>query len=121
MSKIHLSPEEILQEMFHSEYYENFEGERICPTCETDFGEHYDLINHIEECHPETLHFYVDDLNKMLKDPYQYFSQAAHGGMDTCTICGRNFLSKGEFNRHMLSEHDADIKWFREEFGEKNE
>ena len=114
----YLSPESLLQEMFHTDYYEENEGDRMCPKCKIDFLEHRDLINHMKEEHPTFMHYYVDDLDKMLHNPFQYFSMAWYGG-DKCTLCASVFHSKSEFNGHMKEKHKEDIEAFKKEFGEK--
>lgn len=110
-----LSPETILQEMFHSGYYsDDPEGECICPICDEDCELHEHLVEHIKEEHPNQLIKYSNVLDEMLNDPYEYFS--IRWADNQCRLCGKTFPSKGEFNRHMKI-HSQEIKEFKEKLG----
>lgn len=115
MSKIRVSPETILQEMFHADYF-NLEQEKICPVCENVFQYHEALVNHIKSRHKKQLVKYTSDLDNMLRDPMAYFTF-----IWKCVFCGAELFSKSQTNEHMRVEHSEDFKRFKEKFGGKNE
>ena len=118
MSKNEISPWTILNEMFHSDYFsERDEESACCPKCDECFEEHYYLLDHIENKHPEYLRRYISDLDNMLYNPLEFFSLAEHEGLIACVWCGNKFTSEGSFNRHMKHDHKKDIERFKEEMG----
>ena len=111
-----LDPFSFLEEMLHSDYYEDFEQERICPICNYGYPTHDDLVHHIFRRHPEHFKTYVTDIDELLSDPFRYLS--VEWDNLSCRFCGEVFPSKGEFNRHMKF-HTHEIERFKKEFGEK--
>lgn len=110
----HLDPYSLLNEMFHTDYFQS-ERDWDCPVCKSSaFGSHDELINHMRNNHKKYMKKYIRDIDMMLYDPYQYFS--VRWADNQCRLCGDTFSSEGEFNRHMKF-HSREIEEFKEEMG----
>lgn len=118
---MNISPETILEEMFHSDYFsEKPEARAICPECDDDYKTHGRLVNHIINRHPEYLKNYSRSLDKMLQNPLEYFSFSPNSG-GLCLFCATDYPLDNELIRHIKRDHKDDFERFKEEMGKKDE